>query len=199
MYHGIYPAILWCDIPCYMIWYILCYVSYNVPYYTTCYANPVVVISVGSLNNDRTVMSRPYAWRPLACLPILKGGSFPNTDVEWQRRRRLSVYHSAMEHIVDDVNEICSTDRHYRFADKVVRCGRGFWHFLSIDGAEIACATLCDTHNCPTCECPREDLDSTTTTYPIRKTSWAGSWQEWWNLVWARNSLSYPAVHHVRT
>ena len=135
------------------------------------YANPIVVISVGSLNNDRTVMARPYAWRPLACLHILKGGSFTNTDVEWQRRRRLSVYHSAMEHIVDDVNEICSTDRHYRFADKVVRCGRGFWHFLSLDGAEIACATLCDTHNCPTCECPREDLDSTTTTYPIRKTS----------------------------
>ena len=78
-------------------------------------------------------MARPYAWRPLACLPILKGRSFTNTDVEWQRRRRLSVYHSAMEHIVDDVNEICSTDRHYRFADKVVRCGRGFWHFLSID------------------------------------------------------------------
>jgi hypothetical protein len=44
-----------------------------------------------------------------------------------------------MEHIVDNVNEICSTDRYFQFADKVVRCGRGFWHFLSLDGAELAC------------------------------------------------------------
>ena len=50
-------------------------------------------------------------------------------------------------------------------------CGRGFWHFLSIDGAEIAAATLCGTDNCPTCKCPKSELDSTETTYPLRKTS----------------------------
>jgi hypothetical protein len=34
-------------------------------------------------------------------------------------------------------------DRYYRFADKVVRPGRAFWHLLSMDGAEIAAAALC--------------------------------------------------------
>ena len=75
--------------------------------------------------------------------------------------------------IVTEVNEICSTDRYYRFADKVVRCGREFWHLLSLDGAEIAVATLCDTANCPTCasECPKAELDDTRKPYPLRSTS----------------------------
>ena len=47
-----------------------------------------------------------------------------------------------MAHIVADVNELCLTDWHYRLADKITQCGRGFWHFLSLDGAKIAAATL---------------------------------------------------------
>lgn len=116
-------------------------------------------------------MSRPIAWRPLACLPILKGGACTNIDTEWQRLRRVGLYHKAMAPIIADVNDICSTERYYRFADKVVRCGRAFWHLLSMDGAEIAAATLCGTDNCPTCECPKKELDETGKTYPLRKTS----------------------------
>lgn len=116
-------------------------------------------------------MSRTYAWRPLAVLPILKTGAFTNTNKEWQAQRRLAVYHGSMSHIVPEINEICSTDRYYRFADKVVRCGRGFWHLLSLDGAEIAAATLCGTDNCPTCECPKSELDNTEKAYSLRKTS----------------------------
>ena len=116
-------------------------------------------------------MSRTYAWRPLAVLPILKTGAFTNTNKEWQAQRRLAVYHGSMGHIVPEINEICSTDRYYGFADKVVRCGRGFWHLLSLDGAEIAAATLCGTDNCPTCECPKSELDNTEEAYPLRKTS----------------------------
>ena len=117
---------------------------------------------------------RSFAWRSLVCLPILKGSAFINTDKEWQRLRLLSLYQRAMDHIVADVNEVCSMDRYYRFADKVVRLGRAFWHLLSMDGAEIAAATLCGTDNCPTCECPKAELDSTEKTYPLgplRKTS----------------------------
>ena len=88
-------------------------------------------------------MSRPIAWRPLACLPILKGGACTNIDTEWQRLRRVGLDHKVMAPIIADVNDICSTERYYRFADKVVRCGRAFWHLLSMDGAEIAAATLC--------------------------------------------------------
>lgn len=73
-----------------------------------------------------------------------------------------------MSHIVPEVNEICSTERYYRFADKLVRKGRGFWHLLSLDGAEIAVAALCDVHNCPTCDCPKSELDNTETLYDMR-------------------------------
>ena len=101
-------------------------------------SNIDTLISVGSLNNNRTVMSCTYAWRPLACMPILKTTAFTNVDKDWQAQRRLGLYHNAMGHIVADVNDLCSKDRYYRFADKIVRCGRGFWHFLSLDGSEIA-------------------------------------------------------------
>ena len=124
--------------------------------------------AVGCLNNDRTVMSRPYAWRVLACLPILKGSACTKVSKEWQTQRRLSLYHSAMAPIIAEVNEICSKDAYYRFADKTVRKGRGFWHLLCMDGAEIAAASMCGTDNCPTCECPKEELDSTEDTYRLR-------------------------------
>lgn len=67
-------------------------------------------MAVGTLNNDRTVMSKPYAWRVLACLPILKGSACTNTSREWQTQRRLALYHKAMAPIIDEVNEICYLD-----------------------------------------------------------------------------------------
>ena len=113
-------------------------------------------------------MSKPYAWRVLACLPILKGSACTNTSKEWQTQRCLALYHSAMAPIIDEVNQICSKNAYYRVADKLVRQGRGFWHLLSMDGAEIAAATMCSTDNCPTCECPKSQLDNTEDTYNLR-------------------------------
>ena len=81
------------------------------------------------------------------------------------------MYHGSLSHIVSEVNEICSTERYFRFADKVVRKGRGFWHLLSLDWAEIAVATLCDVHNCPTCDCPKSELDDTQKIYEMRSFS----------------------------
>jgi hypothetical protein len=77
----------------------------------------------------------------------------------------------SMAHIVADGNELCWTDRYYRFADKIVRCGRGFCNFLSLNGAEIAAATLCGTDKCPTCDCPKSELDNTKPQFPLQKRS----------------------------
>ena len=119
-------------------------------------------------------MSKPYAWRVLACLPILKGSACTNTSKDWQAQRRMGLYHSAMAHIIPEINDICSKDYYYRFADKLVRQGRGFWHLLCMDGADIAAATMCGTDNCdincPTCECPKAELDNTEKAYPLRRT-----------------------------
>ena len=116
-------------------------------------------------------MQQSYAQRPLACLPILKGSACTNVTKDWQAHRRCALYHSAMAPIIANVNDICSTDsrdRHFRFADKVVRRGRGFWHLLSLDGAEIAAATTCGTDNCPSCKCPKSELAKTEVSWPLR-------------------------------
>jgi len=55
-------------------------------------------------------MFRPYAWRVLACLPILKGSACTNTSKDWQAQRRMGLYHSAMARIIPDINDICSKD-----------------------------------------------------------------------------------------
>ena len=111
-----------------------------------------------------------YAWSILACLPILKGSVCTNTSKDWQAQRRMALYHSAMAHIIPELNDICAKDDYYRFADKLVRQGRGFWHLLCMDGAEIAAATMCGTDNCPTCECPKAELANSEDTYPLRTT-----------------------------
>ncbi len=39
---------------------------------------------VACLNNDKSVMSLPYAWPVLGILPILKASACTNTDETWQ-------------------------------------------------------------------------------------------------------------------
>ena len=128
-------------------------------------------MAVGCLNNDRSVMSKPYAWRPLGMLPILKASACENTDKDWQAARRVELYHRCMDPIIEEINTLCSADNHFRFADKLVRKGRCFWHLLSMDGLEIAASTMCSTRDCPVCECPKDQLDQTDTAYPLRTTA----------------------------
>jgi len=77
------------------------------------WADPFHPLAVGSLNNDRTVMSRPFAWRPLACLPILKTSAFTNTSTEWQVYHivYIFVYHKLYNkiHCRDNADCLCTT------------------------------------------------------------------------------------------
>ena len=124
--------------------------------------------TVGCLNNDRTVMSKAFAWRPLALLPILKASACIETDGDWLVNRRLDLYHRSMDHVIADLNELCSKDMHLRFADDRIRLSRAFYHVLVLDGAEVAAATMCDTRQCPVCTCPHDELDRTDVAYPYR-------------------------------
>ena len=60
--------------------------------------------------------------------------------------------------------------RYYRWADKLVCLGKAFWHIISLDGLEIAATALSSTMECPTCECPKDELDRTDKLYPVRST-----------------------------
>ena len=73
-----------------------------------------------------------------------------------------------MDTVIAEINELCSEDRYFRFADGKVREGRCFWHLLSMDGLEISYTTMCPTDDCPACECPRSELQSTDTSYELR-------------------------------
>lgn len=120
-------------------------------------------------------MSRPYAWRVLGILPILKASACTNTDQDWQRQRRLDMYHRAMDPLIAEINELCKTARYFRWADKLVRLGCAFWHIISMDGLEIAATALSNTMECPTCECPKDELHRTDKLYPVRSSAKVGA------------------------
>ena len=77
-------------------------------------------------------MSRPYAWRPLGLLPILKASVLTNNNAAWQRNRRLDLHHRCRDPVVAEINELCSQDKYFRFADRKVRVDRCFWRLLSM-------------------------------------------------------------------
>ena len=84
-------------------------------------------------------MSKSYAWRPLALLPILKGSVCTETDDAWLQHRRLEPYHRSMDHIIQDItsNELCSSKIYLCFVDDKVLLGSSsaFYHVLVMDGA----------------------------------------------------------------
>jgi hypothetical protein len=149
---------------------IIYYIVYNIVYYIVhdCISPDSQFATVGCLNNDRTVMSKAFAWRPLALLPILKASACRVTDKDWLVHRRLDLYHSSMDHVIADLNKLCSSDIYLCFADNRIRLSRAFFHVLVLDGAEVAAATICDTRQCPVCTCPHQDLDRTDVAYPYR-------------------------------
>ncbi len=50
------------------------------------------------------------AWRPLALLPLLKASACAETDKDWLVHRCLDLYHCSMDHVIADLNELCSKD-----------------------------------------------------------------------------------------
>jgi hypothetical protein len=57
-------------------------------------------------------MSKAYAWRPLAIIHIIKGVSMHCNGLE--------LYHQSMEHIIRDINELCSRD--IMFSLQMTKC-----------------------------------------------------------------------------
>ncbi len=78
----------------------------------------------------------------------------------------MELYHSSMDHIIADINKLCSKDMYLRFADGQVRCSRRFCHLLVMDGQEVGAALMCDVNQCPVCICPHSELDRADVTYP---------------------------------
>ena len=141
------------------------------------------VLAVGCLNNDRSVLAKSYAWRPLALLLILKGSACVETNDDWVRHRRMELYHSSMDYIIADINELCSKDMYLRFADGQARCSRAFYHLLVMDGQEVGAALMCDVNQCPVCTCPTATWTGVTgQMWHILIATWNQSRQLWKKL-----------------
>ena len=86
---------------------------------------------MGCLNNDRTVMSKAFAWRPLALLPILKASACRETDKDWLVNRRLDLYHRSMDH-VDFCKKVATltSARRWRPAPTIRMCSCAFYDIM---------------------------------------------------------------------
>ena len=125
----------------------------------------VCCFTVGSLNNNSTVMGKAHAWRLLGCLPILKRASLlRGTDYA---RRWQQLFYDCLKMVFEEVNKLCSAKSYLRFGDGLFRLGQPFLHFFSVDGEEVACQFSSTTRDCPVCKCPHDKLDSTTEIYPM--------------------------------
>ena len=100
---------------------------------------------------------------------ISKAATVSQTD-EWRAARRTRLYHSCMDILVDQINDLTGRDVFLRFGDQKFRNSRVFLDFLSMDGDEVSNATMCPTVQCPSCWCPRDKLDDTDEVFPVRVT-----------------------------
>ena len=126
--------------------------------------------AVASRNNDRTVAGKSFAWRLLGMMPsISKAATVSQTD-DWRSDRRTRLYHSCIDILVQQINDLSGRDIHFRFGDHLYRRSRVFLDFLCMDGDEVSSATMCPTTQCTTCWCPKAQLSDPDAVFPFRNT-----------------------------
>jgi hypothetical protein len=77
----------------------------------------VIGFTVASRNNDQTVGGKAFAWRLLGMMPsISKAATVSQTD-EWRADRRTRLYHSCIDILVQQINELTGRDVFLRFGD----------------------------------------------------------------------------------
>ena len=134
--------------------------------------NPFLnVFAVASRNNDRTVAGKSFAWRLLGLMPsISKASTVLQTD-EWRSERRARLYHSCIDILAGQINDLTGRDMYFRYGDQQFRRSRVFLDFLCMDGDEVSSATLCPTTQCTTCWCPKGQLSDPDVVFPFRDTT----------------------------
>ena len=143
---------------------------YDDSLYMTC----SVVFAVASRNNDRTVAGKSFAWRLLGMMPSLSEAATVLQPDEWRTDRRTRLYHSCIDILATQINDLTGRDMHFRFGDHQYRRSRVFLDFLSMDGDEVSTATMCPTTQCTSCWCPKQQLSDPDVVFPFRDTQEVG-------------------------
>ena len=100
---------------------------------------------------------------------ISKAATVLQTD-EWRSDRRARLYHSCIDILAEQINDLTGRDMHFRFGDQKYRRSRVFLDFLCMDGDEVSSATMCPTTQCTTCWCPKSQLSDPYVVFPFRDT-----------------------------
>ncbi len=123
---------------------------------------------MASCNNDRTVSGKSYAWRLLGMMPAISKVATVAQTSEWCAELRTRLYHTCIDILVEQINDLTGRDIHIRYTDKLVRRSRVFMDFLSMDCDEVSTITMCPTTQCASCWCPRDQLQDTGQVFPFR-------------------------------
>ena len=129
-----------------------------------------LLFAVASRNNDLTVSGTAYAWRLLGMMPAVSKAATVAQTSEWRAERRTRLYHSCIDILVAQINDLTGRDIHIRYADKMVRRSSVLMDFLSMDGDEVSTATMCPTTQCASGWCPREQLQDSDHVFPFKDT-----------------------------
>ncbi len=113
---------------------------------------------MASCINDHTVSGKVYVWRLLGMMPAIFKAATVAQTTEWRAEWRTRLYHSCIDILAKQINDLTGRVIHIRYADKLVRRSRVFMDFLSMDGDEVSTATMCPTTQCTSCWCPRDQL-----------------------------------------
>ncbi len=91
---------------------------------------------------------------------------------DWRSDRRMQLYHSCIDILVQQINDLSGRDIHFRFEDQLYRRSRIFLYFLCMDRDEVSNATMCPTTQCTgtTCCCPKVQLSDPDAVFPFRNT-----------------------------
>jgi hypothetical protein len=130
----------------------------------------LLFFAVASRNNDRTVAGKSFALGLLGMMPTLsKAATVLQTD-EWRTDRRTRLYHSCIDILAAQINDLTGRDMHLRFGDQKYRGSRVFLDFLCMDGDEVSTATMCPTTQCTSFWCPKQQLSDPDVVFLYRDT-----------------------------
>jgi hypothetical protein len=101
---------------------------------------------------------------------ISKAATVAQTD-EWRSDRKTRLYHSCIDILAQEIDELTERDMFFRFGDQKYRRLRVFLNFLCMEGDEVSNATMYLTTQCTNCWCPKDLLSDTYVVFPFRNTN----------------------------
>ncbi len=125
---------------------------------------------MASCNNDCTVSGKSYAWRLLGMMPAISKAATVAQTSEWRAELQTRLYHTCIDILMEQINDLTGRVIHILYADKLVRRSRVFMDFLSMDCDEVSTITMCPTTPWASCWCPRDQLQDTDQVFPFRDT-----------------------------